>query len=91
MITQGPEIEALDDEFLVLAPQVIEPEVAANPVKAKKVKKLTKAQLKAKAKAEAEARVAAEQERMATSPYDESMLMMLDASLTKRRRKKPSK
>ena len=91
VITQGPEIEALDDEFLVLAPQVIEPEVAANPVKAKKVKKLTKAQLKAKAKAEAEARVAAEQERMATSPYDESMLMMLDASLTKRRRKKPSK
>ncbi len=87
----GPELEALDDELLVLAPQMIEPEVAANPVKAKKVKKLTKAQLKAKAKAEAEARVAAEQERMATSPYDESMLMMLDASLTKRRRKKPSK
>ena len=91
VITQGSEIEALDDELLVLAPQMIEPEVAANPVKAKKVKKLTKAQLKAKAKAEAEARVAAEQERMATSPYDESMLMMLDASLTKRRRKKPSK
>ena len=91
VITQGSEIEALDDELLVLAPQVIEPEVSANPVKAKKVKKLTKAQLKAKAKAEAEARVAAEQERMATSPYDESMLMMLDASLTKRRRKKPSK
>ena len=87
----GPELEALDDELLVLAPQMIEPEVAANPVKAKKVKKLTRAQLKAKAKAEAEARVAAEQERMATSPYDESMLMMLDASLTKRRRKKPSK
>ena len=91
VITQGSEIEALDDELLVLAPQMIEPEVAANPVKAKKVKKLTKAQLKAKAKAEAEARVAAEQERMATSPYDESMLMMLDASLTKRRRKKTSK
>ena len=91
VITQGPEIEALDDELLVLAPQVIEPEVPANPVKAKKVKKLTRAQLKAKAKVEAEARVAAEQERMATSPYDESMLMMLDASLTKRRRKKPSK
>ena len=88
VITQGSEIEALDDELLVLAPQVIEPEVSANPVKAKKVKKLTKAQLKAKAKAEAEARIVAEQERMVTSPYDESMLMMLDASLTKRRRKK---
>ena len=86
----GPELEALDDELLVLAPQVIEPEVAANPVKVKKVKKLTKAQLKAKAKAEAEARIAAEQERMATSPYDESMLMTLDASLNRRRRKKPA-
>ena len=90
VITQGPEIEALDDELLVLAPQVIEPEVPANPVKAKKVKKLTRAQLKAKAKAEAEALALAEQERMATSPYDESMLMTLDASLTKRRRKKPA-
>ena len=82
----GPELEALDDELLILAPQEIEPEA---PVKVKKVKKLTKAQLKAKAKAEAEARALAEQERMATSPYDESMLMMLDASLTKRCRKKP--
>ena len=91
VITQGPEIEALDDELLVLAPQVIEPEVPATPVKtAKKVKKLTRAQLKAKAKAEAEALALAEQERMATSPYDESMLMTLDASLTKRRRKKPA-
>ena len=89
VITQGSEIEALDDELLVLAPQVIDPEVVANPVKAKKVKKLTKAQLKDKAKAEAEARIAAEQERMATSPYDESMLMTLDASLNRRRRKKP--
>ena len=83
----GPELEALDDELLILAPQEIEPEA---PVKAKKVKKLTRAQLKAKAKAEAEARALAEQERMATSPYDESMLMTLDASLTKRRRKKPA-
>ena len=83
----GPELEALDDELLILAPQEIEPEA---PVKVKKVKKLTKAQLKAKAKAEAEARIAAEQERMATSPYDESMLMMLDASLNRRRRKKPA-
>ena len=82
----GPELEAWDDELLILAPQEIEPEAL---VKVKKVKKLTKAQLKAKAKAEAEARALAEQERMATSPYDESMLMMLDASLTKRRRKKP--
>ena len=91
VITQGPEIEALDDELLVLAPQVIEPEVPATPVKtAKKVKKLTRAQIKAKAKAEAEALALAEQERMATSPYDESMLMTLDASLTKRRRKKPA-
>lgn len=90
VITQGTEIEALDDEFLVLAPQVIEPEVPATPVKtAKKVKKLTRAQLKAKAKAEAEALALAEQERMATSPYDESMLMTLDASLNRRRRKKP--
>ena len=81
----------LDDEFLVLAPQVIEPEVPATPVKtAKKVKKLTRAQLKAKAKAEAEALALAEQERMATSPYDESMLMTLDASLNRRRRKKPA-
>ena len=87
VITQGPEIEALDDELLVLAPQEIEPEA---PVKVQKVKKLTKAQLKAKAKAEAEARIAAEQERMATSPYDESMLMTLDASLNRRRRKKPA-
>lgn len=85
----GPEIEALDDELLVLAPQVIEPEVSPTPVKVKKVKKLTKSQLKAKAKAEAEARALAEQERMATSPYDESMLMTLDASLNRRRRKKP--
>ena len=83
----GPELEALDDELLILAPQEIEPEA---PVKVKKVKKLTKAQLKAKAKAEAEARIAAEQERMATSPYDESMLMTLDASLNRRRRKKPA-
>ena len=83
----GPELEALDDELLILAPQEIEPE---SPVKVKKVKKLTKAQLKAKAKAEAEARIAAEQERMATSPYDESMLMTLDASLNRRRRKKPA-
>ena len=82
-----PELEALDDELLILAPQEIEPE---SPVKVKKVKKLTKAQLKAKAKAEAEARIAAEQERMATSPYDESMLMTLDASLNRRRRKKPA-
>lgn len=89
VITQGPEIEALDDELLVLAPQVIEPEVSPTPVKVKKVKKLTKSQLKAKAKAEAEARALAEQERMATSPYDESMLMTLDASLNRRRRKKP--
>ena len=89
--SSGPKHEALDDEFLVLAPQVIEPEVPATPVKtAKKVKKLTRAQLKAKAKAEAEALALAEQERMATSPYDESMLMTLDASLTKRRRKKPA-
>ena len=83
----GPELEALDDELLILAPQEIEPE---SPVKVQKVKKLTKAQLKAKAKAEAEARIAAEQERMATSPYDESMLMTLDASLNRRRRKKPA-
>lgn len=89
VITQGPELDSLDDELLVLAPQVIEPEVPATPVKAKKVKKLTRAQLKAKAKAEAEARALAEQERMATSPYDESMLMTLDASLNRRRRKKP--
>lgn len=89
VITQGPEIEALDDELLVLAPQVIEPEVSPTPVKVKKVKKLTKSQLKAKAKAEADARALAEQERMATSPYDESMLMTLDASLNRRRRKKP--
>ena len=82
-----PELEALDDELLILAPQEVEPEA---PVKVKKVKKLTKAQLKAKAKAEAEARIAAEQERMATSPYDESMLMTLDASLNRRRRKKPA-
>ena len=89
--SSGPKHEALDDEFLVLAPQVIEPEVPATPVKtAKKVKKLTRAQLKAKAKAETEALALAEQERMATSPYDESMLMTLDASLTKRRRKKPA-
>ena len=89
--SSGPKHEALDDEFLVLAPQVIEPEVPATPVKtAKKVKKLTRAQLKAKAKAEAEALALAEQERMATSPYDESMLMTLDASLNRRRRKKPA-
>ncbi len=87
VITQGPELEALDDELLILAPQEVEPEA---PVKVKKLKKLTKAQLKAKAKAEAEARIAAEQERMATSPYDESMLMTLDASLNRRRRKKPA-
>ena len=85
-----PELEALDDELLILAPQEIEPEAPVKVKKVKKLTKLTKAQLKAKAKAEAEARIAAEQERMATSPYDESMLMTLDASLNRRRRKKPA-
>ena len=86
----GSGLLSLDDELMVLAPQVMAPEVPATAVKAKKVKKLTRAQLKAQAKAEAEARAVAEQERIATSPYDESMLMTLDASLNRRRRKKPA-
>ncbi len=82
---------------LILAPEVMPQLELAAPVKpqkgkqdkqVKKVKKLTRAQLKAQQKAEAEALARAEQERMAASPYDESMLMMLDASLTKRPRRK---
>ena len=82
---------------LILAPEVMPQLELAVPVKpqkgkqdkqVKKIKKLTRAQLKAQQKAEAEALARAEQERMAASPYDESMLMMLDASLTKRPRRK---
>ena len=83
--------------LLILAPEVMPQLELAAPVKpqkgkqdkqVKKIKKLTRAQLKAQQKAEAEALARAEQERMAASPYDESMLMMLDASLTKRPRRK---
>ncbi|HIV54703.1 MAG TPA: DNA repair protein RecO [Candidatus Anaerobiospirillum stercoravium] len=83
--------------LLILAPEVmpqLEPEALVKPQngkqdkQVKKIKKLTRAQLKAQQKAEAEALARAEQERMAASPYDESMLMMLDASLTKRPRRK---
>ncbi len=79
--------------LLIFTPEVMPLLELAAPVKpqkgkqdkqVKKVKKLTRAQLKAQQKAAAEARARAEQERMAASPYDESMLMMLDASLTKR-------
>ena len=82
---------------LILAPEMMPQLELAFPVKpqngkqdkqVKKIKKLTRAQLKAQQKAEAEALARAEQERMAASPYDESMLMMLDASLTKRPRRK---
>ena len=85
------------DGLLILAPEVMPQLELAAPVKpqkgkqdkqVKKIKKLTRAQLKAQQKAEAEALARAEQERMAASPYDESMLMMLDASLTKRPRRK---
>ena len=84
---------------LVLTPQVVAPEAmaskpAAAPAKAAKVKaakagkKLTRTQLRAREKAAAAARAQAEQERLAASPYDESMLMMLDASLHRRVRRK---
>ena len=83
--------------LLIFTPEVMPQLELAAPVKpqkgkqdkqVKKIKKLTLAQLKAQQKAEAEALARAEQERMAASPYDESMLMMLDASLTKRPRRK---
>ena len=84
---------------LVLTPQVVAPEAmaskpAAAPAKAAKIKvakagkKLTRTQLRAREKAAAAARAQAEQERLAASPYDESMLMMLDASLHRRVRRK---
>ena len=84
---------------LVLTPQVLAPEAmdsksAAAPAKAAKIKaakagkKLTRTQLRAREKAAAAARAQAEQERLAASPYDESMLMMLDASLHRRVRRK---
>ena len=84
---------------LVLTPQVVAPEAMASkptaaPAKAAKIKaakagkKLTRSQLRAREKAAAAAWAQAEQERLAASPYDESMLMMLDASLHRRVRRK---
>ncbi len=84
---------------LVLTPQVVAPEAMASKpaaalAKAAKIKaakagkKLTRSQLRAREKAAAAARAQAEQERLAASPYDESMLMMLDASLHRRVRRK---
>lgn len=95
IVAQAQAALAEAEELLILAPEILpEPEAPAKPQRGKqdkqvkKAKKLTRAQFKAQQKAEAEAQARAEQERMAASPYDESMLMMLDASLTKRPRRK---